>query len=110
MSDTLEEIAYTLGRVQAELEDLAVGGLRVAGPSRLAALEAMRADLEAMGALHLATRLARLAEAIGGQEREAAVALMQMQASLRVFERVFSLEVVAARLGALAADARGADA
>ena len=41
----LAEITYTLGRLQAELEDLAVGGLRAAGPDRLPALRAVQEDL-----------------------------------------------------------------
>jgi hypothetical protein len=102
VSDTLDEIVYTLGRVQSELEDLALGGLRAAGADHVGTLEAMREDLERMGALHLAGRLETLSQAIRADDRGAAAAMMRTQASLRVFERVLTLETVAARLQVLA--------
>ena len=107
MSDTQDEITYTLGRLQAEIEDLAVGGLRAAGPERLPALEATREDLARVGALHLAGRLSDLTSAIRADDRSAAAALMRTQASLRVFERLLTLETTAARLERLAGGPRG---
>lgn len=106
MSETLDEITYTLGRLQAEIEDLAVGGLRAAGPERVSALEATREDLARVGALHLAGRLQDLTSAIRSDDRAAAAALMRTQASLRVFERLLTLDTTAARLELLA-DAEG---
>lgn len=102
MSETLDEITDTLTRLQAEIEDLAVGGLRAAGPERLGMLEATREDLHRVGALHLAGRLEALAAAIRDDDRGAAPALMRTHASLRVFERLLSLETAAAGLEALA--------
>ena len=104
MSD-LAAITYALMRLQGELEDLAVGGLRVAGPERLPVLESMKAEFEEAGAAHLARRLAILAEAIRSESRNAAAALTRTQASLRVFERLLTLEVVSTRLKGAVADA-----
>jgi len=100
VSDTLDEITYTLGRLQSEIEDLAVGGLRAAGPDRLSVLEATREELSRIGALHLAGRLAALTGSIRNGDREAAAALMRTQASLRVFERLLTLETAGAALAA----------
>jgi hypothetical protein len=97
----LAEITYTLGRLQAELEDLAVGGLRAAGPDRLPVLRAVQEDLARAGASHLAGRLQVLVDALRADQREAAAALVLTQASLRVFERVLTLETTAARLQSL---------
>lgn len=102
-----EEIAYTLGRLQTEFEDLAVGGLRATGPERVAALQALSEELNGLGAAHLAMRLKVLAEAIQNGRRESASALMLAQASVRVFERLVTIEHCAAQLRA--AGAAGAD-
>jgi hypothetical protein len=102
VSETLDEITDTLTRLQAEIEDLAVGGLRAAGPERLGVLEASREDLGRVGALHLAGRLEALTTAIRRDDREAAPALMRAQASLRVFERLLTLENAGAWLERLA--------
>jgi hypothetical protein len=98
VSDTLDEITFTLSRLQAEIEDLAVGGLRAAGPDRLGWLEATREDLGCVGALHLASRLEALTTAIRANDRSAADALMRTQASLRIFERLLTLETAGAWL------------
>ncbi len=105
MSDGIDEIVYTLGRLQAELEDLAVGGLRAAGKERLPALEALREDLEKTGASVMSARLEALVAAIRDDRREAGAALMRAQAALRLFERLLTLDVVAARLAILAGEA-----
>jgi hypothetical protein len=104
MSDGISEIAYTLGRLQAELEDLAVGGLRAAGTERLPVLEALREDLERAGGASLGTRLEALVTSIREGRRESGAALMRLQAALRLFERLLTLEVAAARLAAAAGE------
>ncbi len=102
MSDGIAEIAYTLSRLQGELEDLAVGGLRAAGTERLPVLEALRDDLEKAGGSSLSTRIAVLVTAIREGRREAGAALMRLQAALRLFERLLTLEVAATRLAVAA--------
>ncbi len=108
MSDGISEIAYTLGRLQTEVEDLAVGGLRAAGPERLPVLEALREDLEKAGGASLATRLEALIASIREGRREAGADLMRLQAALRLFERLLTLEVAATRLAAAAGESGGA--
>jgi len=99
---------YTLGRLQSELEDLAVGGLRAAGPERLPVLKTLRDDLGRAGASAIATRLDTLVEAIRDDRRDAGAALMRAQAGVRLFERLLTLDVAAARLAVLASE--GTDA
>jgi len=96
-----EEIVQTIGRLQGELEDLAVRGLRSAGPGDLSTLTLLREEFERIGANHLAGRIATVTDAIRNDDRSAAPALMRTLASLRVFERILTLEVVGALLASL---------
>jgi hypothetical protein len=93
MAET-EEIVQTIERLQGELEDLAVRGLRSAGPGDFSTLELLREEFERIGAGHLAGRIATVTAAIRNDDRSAAPALMRALASLRVFERILTLEVV----------------
>ena len=95
------EIVQTIEHVQSAFEDLAVRGLRSAGPEHLTSLSALREEFERIGAGHLAGRIAAVVEALRGGEARGAAALMRAQASLRVFERVLTLQVAAQTLSAL---------
>jgi hypothetical protein len=97
----IDEIVQTLERVQGEFEDLAMRGLRSAGPEHLAILSAVREEFERIGAGHLAGRIAAVIDAIREGDRSAAPALLRAQASLRVFERILTLEVAAGTLAGL---------
>jgi hypothetical protein len=96
-----EEIIQTISRLQEAFEDLAVRGLRSAGPRDLATLRAVREEFERIGADHLAGRIAEVVRAIEAHDRSAAKALLHAQASLRVFERILTLEIAAGALQAL---------
>ncbi|MGE3803467.1 MAG: hypothetical protein AB7K24_02205 [Gemmataceae bacterium] len=98
----IDEIVHTIDRLQAELDDLAIRGLRTAGTSHLSGLAMLRQEFERIGAGHLAERIAAVVQAIQNDERSAAAALVRAQASLRVFERILSLEVAGALLDNLA--------
>jgi hypothetical protein len=100
-----DEIVQTVGRLEGALEDLTVRGLRSAGPEQFALLDALREEFERIGAGHLAGRIAALVTAIRAGDRGAAAALLRAQASLRVFERILTLESAAAALKALAGEA-----
>jgi hypothetical protein len=89
-----EEIVQTIDRLQGALADLAVRGLRSAGPQELATLRSTREEFERIGAGHLAGQIAEVITAIESDNRGAARALLHAQASLRVFERILTLEVV----------------
>lgn len=95
------EIVQTIERLQGEFEDLAVRGLRTAGTVHLGSLETLREEFERIGAGHLAGRIAEVVTAIRNDDRGAAGALLRAQASLRVFERVLSLEAAGAMLEGL---------
>ena len=108
MAET-DEIVQTIERLQSAFEDLAVRGLRSAGPADLATLTALREEFERIGADHLAGRIVAVIDAIRNDDRAAAAALLRAQASLRVFERVLTLEVAADSLQALLASGEEED-
>lgn len=95
------EIVQTIEHVQSAFDDLAVRGLRSASSEQLAKLSALREEFERIGAGHLAGRIAAVVEALHGGEARVAAALMRAQASLRVFERVLTLQVAAQTLRTL---------
>jgi hypothetical protein len=105
----IDEIVQTIERLEAALEDLAVRGLRSAGPQDLAGLDALHEEFERIGAGHLAGRIAAVTAAIRNDDRSAAAALLRARASLRVFERVLTLEVAGGVLGSMAATDQGED-
>ncbi|MEZ4240606.1 MAG: hypothetical protein R3F59_31530 [Myxococcota bacterium] len=88
------EVCDTLQALSRELDDLVIRGLRAAGPQDLAALAAMQEELARVGAAHVAERLERLLAGVRGGDPGAPAALMGLQATLRVFERVLSLDTV----------------
>jgi hypothetical protein len=96
------EVVQTLERVQHEFENLMVRGLRSVGPQQLAALTRIREELARIGADHLAGRMNTFLEAVQNDTPGAAAALLRAQVSLRLFERVLTLEVVVERLRELA--------
>jgi hypothetical protein len=104
MNEETDEIVRAIERLQGAFEDLAVRGLRSAGHQQLANLQALREELEKVGAGHLAGRIAALIQGVRNDEPGAAAALLRAQASLRVFERVLTLEVVGEALGRALAD------
>jgi hypothetical protein len=101
------EVIRAVERLRGEFDDLAVRGLRTAGPEHLASLDALRDEFRRVGAEHLAGLIGAVAEAIRANDRAAARALLRAQASLRVFERVLTLEVAAEALAALAGPPAG---
>jgi hypothetical protein len=108
MAET-DEIVQAIERLQGEFEDLTVRGLRSAGAEHLKPLMALREEFERIGAGHLAGRIGAAIDALRNGDPQAAAALMRAQASLRVFERILTLEAAAQTLrGLLAADEEGA--
>lgn len=101
--DETEELRDALDRLHAALEDLVVRGLRAAGPRDLARLAALKDEFRAAGAEHLAGRMDTLEAAIRADDRGSSRALLQTMISLRLFDRMFTLEVasrmIAASLG-----------
>src|SRR5579859_4373698 len=98
-----EEIAQTIDHLHGAFAALAVRGLRSAGPADLATLRATCEEFQRIGADHLAGRIGEVVSAIENDDRSAARALLRAQASLRVFERILTLEVAAQSLQAMVA-------
>src|SRR4051812_26753021 len=100
-ANEITEVLQTIDRLHAVLADLAVRGLRSAGPAQLTPLEALREEFARVGAGHLASRLGELLEAVRQDDRGSASALLRAQTSLRLFERLLTLEHAQRLLGAL---------
>lgn len=109
----IHEILQTLERVQALLDDLVVRGLRTAAPEQIKSLDVMQEQFERMGAAHLAGKLKTVVEALRNEDPAGAKAVMTAQASLRLYERLLTLENATAALSAFIeapdAAANGAD-
>src|SRR5438105_3312026 len=88
----IAEILSTIERLQRELEDLTVRGLRTTGPEHLGSLRGLREEFERIGADHLAGRIRALIEKIESDDAGSAECLLYAQSSLRVFERALTLE------------------
>ncbi len=96
--DEIAELRDALERLQAMADDLVVRGLRAAGPRDIGRLTSLRDELRTAGAEHLAGRLTAVAEALRADDRGAAPALLRALTSLRLFDRMLTLEVVASLL------------
>lgn len=101
MSDW-QEIVGVVERVQREVEDLAIRGLRVVGPQHLASLEGLGGEFARINAGYLADQIGGLVQAISEDDASAAAKLMQVQTTLRLFERILTSEAVTPALDELA--------
>lgn len=99
--DEIAELRDALDRLHAAMDDLAVRGLRAAGPSDLAKLTALRDEFAAAGAGHIAERLNTTIESVRADDRGAAAALVRAMTAARLFDRMLTLDVVAGMLTAL---------
>ena len=87
----IDEVMRILERLNSELQDLLVRGLRVSGLAHLKPLRTIQFELQKIGAEHVSGRLSVLISAIEADQSHAASALLQTQASLRLFERILTL-------------------
>lgn len=106
MENHTAELMLTIDQLNKTFEDLCIRGLRSAGTDELNKLASIQEELDRIGAAHLCSRLEQVVQGIRNGSRNAAPALMQAQASLRLFERILTLEVAASQLQSLL----GADA
>jgi hypothetical protein len=103
----MEEIAQlrdALDRLHAAMDDLAVRGLRAAGPQDLAKLKALHDEFRSAGAGHIAERLNTTIEAVQADDRAAAAALLRAMTATRLFDRMLTLEVASSLLAPPADD------
>src|SRR5579862_8686906 len=98
-----DEVCGMIETLRGELDDLALRGLKTAGPDDLRTLDSLRDECVRIGAAHLAERTSTLVDAIRGNDASAGASLMRAQTSLRVFERVMTLDTVAEVLDVAAA-------
>jgi hypothetical protein len=88
----IDEIVQTVERLDREFTELVLQGLRAVGAKHLTSLAALRDEFARIGAAHLSDRIGTLISAIKADDRSAAEALMKAQTSLRVFERLLTLQ------------------
>jgi hypothetical protein len=98
--EELAELRDALDRLHNALDDLAMRGLRAAGPQDLARLIALRDEFLAAGAGHIAERLSTTIEAVRADDRAAAATLLRAMVAARLFDRMLTLEVAAGMLTA----------
>lgn len=101
----MDEVLQTFQSLQGEFEDLILRGLRVAGAERAGPLSSLAGELQSAGAAHLAGKLESLADGLRTDSRDAATSLLGAQATLRLLERVLTLEAAADQLDSLLASA-----
>ena len=97
MSEALE-VQQVVDHLQGVLENLVTRGLASAESSDRKALATLRDEFVRIGAAHLAERVGSLCEALETGDRDGPNRLLKTQASLRLFERVLTLEVARASL------------
>ena len=95
-------------RLNALLDALSLRGLRAVGSDERARLCSHRDALHEIGAEHLSQGLSVLLQQLDAGRREAAISLLKVRASVRVFERLLSLRLVAAELRSSLAVGEGA--
>jgi hypothetical protein len=91
MIDTTE-IVQTIDHLQRTFEDLMLRGLKAAGPGEINTLTNIREECERIGAYYLAGQVGAIVDAIQTNSRSAASALMRAQTTLRLFDRILTLE------------------
>ncbi|MBX9667365.1 MAG: hypothetical protein K2X93_07085 [Candidatus Obscuribacterales bacterium] len=92
MIDTTE-ITETIQHLERTFDELMLRGLRAAGPGEINSLSNIKDECERIGAYHLASRIEAIVDAINSNNRSGAAALMKAQTSLRLFDRILTLEV-----------------
>jgi hypothetical protein len=105
----VDEILLTVDNLKQVLENLLMRGLRSAGAAEWNTLNALRSEFTRIGAAHLAERIGVLHDALQNDPRAAAPALLHTQTSLRLFERILTLEAAGDALGALVQAEAGND-
>jgi hypothetical protein len=89
----VHEIQQVVEHLHGVFENLLTRGVRSAGTAERNALTTLGAELMRVGAPHLAGRVRALNAALESNSADAPSHLLKAQASLRLFERVMTLEV-----------------
>jgi hypothetical protein len=100
-----KEIMQTIDHLQKTFDNLVIRGVRTVGPQQLSTLEALREELARIGAAHLSECIQAVITAIKNGGANASHALMSAQASLRVFERLITVDVAIEELREIARSA-----
>ncbi|MBI1373396.1 MAG: hypothetical protein GC159_11760 [Phycisphaera sp.] len=110
LTDDTRQIGLVIERLREALDDLTVRGLRACGGEQLASLRTTRDELAGAGATHLAQSLTRVIDAITSDDDDGPAHLMRAQATLRLFDRLLTLDVAKHACAAMADTTRGGDA
>ena len=89
------DVVRAIERIEGVFVDLCIRGLRLAGANELASLEALHEELLGLGARRLAEAVGDVLEMARAGDPRGGAALMRAAITLRLFERVLSLEAAA---------------
>lgn len=99
-----EELILTLEQLRKVLDDMVVCGLRAVGLKQRERLLAFRDELAGIGVLNLSMALSELEGAIRTENSQAGEVLFRTLTTLRIFERLLTIEVADASFESAIAD------
>lgn len=92
------ELSRVLARLQQEVEAIGTRGLRAVSNEQLAWLRHTSESIGAMGAEFMSSRIRSFLEAQQAGRDDSARCFLELLTTLRVFERVLTLEVIQEQL------------
>ena len=96
-----EALISTISQLQAEVETLGLRGLRAASAEQLQWLRHTRDSLSEMGAEFLAAKMTQLLASMEQTQSDAAARLLDLLTTIRVFDRVLTMQTVESILSPL---------
>jgi hypothetical protein len=93
LNPEFEQVRVSLDRMRTLLESLTLRGLRACGDEELAQLDGYTEELEQSGVGHVAAAFAELAAQIRSNNRAAPRSLIVAHVSVRMLERLLTLEI-----------------
>jgi hypothetical protein len=103
IGDMTDEAFPIVQRLHQEIESLVVRGLRAATSENIQWLRHAHETLDALGAEFLAGLISKLLYEIEQDDPQSAASLLRLQTSVRLFDRVLTIETARFHLTALAA-------
>ncbi|MBF0103375.1 MAG: hypothetical protein HQK77_20940 [Desulfobacterales bacterium] len=94
LTEEQQEILKMIQRLQSLFEDLVLCGLRTAGPDMLSKLRQMYEEFNRTGAMYLANLLNELIHKLDIDDKTVASAFQKAQTSLKIFERLLTMDVI----------------
>ncbi len=100
---TDDALIALIQQLQVEVETLGVRGVNVASAEQINWFRHTRDRVAEMGAEHLAQKMSPLIESMEGQGTAGSARLLDLLTTIRVFDRVLTLQIAEANLAHMAA-------